>query len=59
LSDIASVRAPTIATVIQTTFASPGPVYIGCWVDAAATPAPSAAAILVAVTVLSLSQSGS
>ena len=47
------------ALAFGATFATPGPVYIGCWVDAAGTPAPSATANLVAVTVLNLSQSGS
>jgi hypothetical protein len=41
------------------TFATPGPVYIGCWVDADATPRPTATGNIVAVTVLSLLQSGS
>ena len=54
-----AARDATVALAFGAAFAAPGPVYIGCWVDVASTPAPSATANLVAVTVLSLSQSGS
>ena len=54
-----AARDATIPLAFAAAFASPGPVYIGCWVDVASTPAPSATANLVAVTVLNLSQSGS
>lgn len=54
-----AARDATIPLAFGATFATPGPVYIGCWVDAPGTSAPSATANLVAVTVLNLSQSGS
>jgi hypothetical protein len=54
-----AARDATIPLAFGATFATPGPVYIGCWVDAAATPAPSATANIVAVTVIDLAQSGS
>ena len=52
-------RDATLPLAFGASFTTPGPVYIGCWVDAAATPAPSATANIVAVTVLNLAQSGS
>jgi len=54
-----AARDATVPLAFGASFTTPGPVYIGCWVDAAATPAPSATANIVAVTVLNLSQSGS
>ena len=54
-----AVREASLPLAFGAAFATPGAVYIGCWVDVASTPAPSATANLVAVTVLSLSQSGS
>jgi hypothetical protein len=54
-----AARDATIPLAFGATFASPGPVYIGCWVDVASTPAPNATANIVAVTVLNLLQSGS
>jgi hypothetical protein len=52
-------RDATIALAFGASFATPGAVSIGCWVDVAGTPPPTATANLVAVTVLTLSQSGS
>jgi hypothetical protein len=54
-----AVRDATVPLAFGATFAAPGAVYVGCWVDVAVTPAPSATANVVAVTVLNLSQSGS
>ena len=54
-----SVRDGTLPLAFGATLATPGPVYVGCWVDDAAAPNPTATANLVAVTVLNLSQSGS
>ena len=54
-----SVRDGTLPLAFGATLATPGPVYVGCWVDNAAAPNPTATANLVAVTVLNLSQSGS
>ena len=54
-----AVRDATLPLAFGATFANPGAVYIGCWVDVATTPAPSATANLVAVTVVTLAQSGS
>lgn len=54
-----AARDATVPLAFGASFATPGPVYIACWVDAAATPAPSATANIVAVTVLDLAQSGS
>jgi hypothetical protein len=54
-----AARDTTIALSFGATFATPGAVYVGCWVDVASTPAPTATGSVVAVTVLSLLQSGS
>ncbi|HEY7149876.1 MAG TPA: hypothetical protein VH420_10575 [Gaiellaceae bacterium] len=54
-----ATRDATIPLAFGATFATPGPVYVGCWVDVAPTPAPTATGNIVAVTVLNLSQSGS
>ena len=54
-----ATRDTTVPVAFGATFATSGAVYIGCWVDVAPTPAPTATANVVAVTVLSLSQSGS
>jgi len=51
-------RDVTILLAFGAAFASSGLVYIGCWVDVASTPAPTATANIVAVTVLNLLQSG-
>ncbi|HEY3050233.1 MAG TPA: collagen-like protein [Gaiellaceae bacterium] len=54
-----SVRDGTLPLAFGATFATAGPVSIGCWLDSSAAPRPTAAANLVAVTVLHLAQSGS
>jgi hypothetical protein len=58
-SGLDAVRDATLPLAFGATFATPGAVYVGCWVDVAVTPAPSATGNVVAVTVLNLSQSGS
>ena len=52
-------RDTTVPVAFGATFATPGAIYIGCWVDVAPTPPPTGTGNVVAVTVLSLSQSGS
>lgn len=54
-----SVRDGTVPLAFGATFATAGPVSIGCWLDSSAAPLPTATANLVAVTVLNLMQSGS
>jgi hypothetical protein len=54
-----AVRDAALPLAFGATFATPGAVYVGCWVDIAGTPRATATANLVAVTVLTLSQSGS
>jgi hypothetical protein len=54
-----AVRDATLPLTFGATFATPGSVYVGCWVDVAATPHPTATTNLVAVTVVNLTQSGS
>jgi hypothetical protein len=54
-----SVRDGTLPLAFGATFATAGPVSIGCWLDSSAPPFPTATANLVAVTVLNLMQSGS
>jgi hypothetical protein len=53
------VRDGTLPLAFGASFATPGPVYVGCWLDNGASPNPTATANLVAVTVLNLLQSGS
>ena len=54
-----AARDMTVPLAFGATFATPGPVYVGCWADVTPTPPPTATANVVAVTVLELSQSGS
>jgi hypothetical protein len=54
-----AVRDAALPLAFGATFATSGAIYVGCWVDIASTPRPTATANLVAVTVLTLSQSGS
>jgi len=56
---IDSVRDGTLPLAFGASFATAGPVSIGCWLDNSAAPRPTATANLVAVTVLNLMQSGS
>jgi hypothetical protein len=54
-----AVRDATLPLAFGAPFATPGAVSIGCWVEVAATPRPTATGNIVAVTVLNLAQSGS
>lgn len=57
--DADAARDVTVPLAFGATFATPGPVYVGCWADVTPAPPPTATGSVVAVTVLSLSQSGS